>query len=151
MIINGLEEEGLKIVKAVRDRYDGEKRNPWNEIECGSNYARSMASYALMLAYSGFKCDMYRKKLTFKPIKSDSTCSYVWSVNDAWGTFSCNEKATELKVLGGGLTLEQLEIAGNRVKQVFLDDNAIGFTREAETICFSEPAVIKKGSLLVLL
>ena len=39
-------EDGLKVVKAVRDKYDGRKRNPWNEIECGSNYARSMASFA---------------------------------------------------------------------------------------------------------
>jgi DNA-binding IclR family transcriptional regulator len=29
IIVNSLIEEGLEIVKAVRDRYDGEKRNPW--------------------------------------------------------------------------------------------------------------------------
>ena len=41
-------EEGFRVVKAVRDRFDGEKRNLWNEFECGSNNARSMASYALI-------------------------------------------------------------------------------------------------------
>ena len=48
MLANGYIDEGCAMVKAVRDRYDGERRNPWNEIECGSNYARSMASFALM-------------------------------------------------------------------------------------------------------
>ena len=38
MIMHGLEKEGLDIVTSIRDRYDGEKRNPYNEFECGSNY-----------------------------------------------------------------------------------------------------------------
>ena len=44
MILNGLEKEGLRCIRAVRDRYDGKRRNPWNEIECGGHYARSMAA-----------------------------------------------------------------------------------------------------------
>lgn len=40
--------EGVKVTKAIRDRFDGKKRNPWNEFECGSNYARSMASFGLI-------------------------------------------------------------------------------------------------------
>ena len=49
MIQEGMVAEGLEVVQAIRDRYDGFKRNPWNEIECGNNYARSMASYALLI------------------------------------------------------------------------------------------------------
>ena len=45
MLRHGLEEAGLKIAAAVRARYDGRRRNPWNEVDCGSNYARSMASF----------------------------------------------------------------------------------------------------------
>ena len=40
-----------KLVKYVRDRYDGRRRNPWNEMECGSNYARSMAAWNCLLAW----------------------------------------------------------------------------------------------------
>ena len=40
MIQEGMLAEGVELVRAVRDRYDGSRRNPWNEIECGSNYAR---------------------------------------------------------------------------------------------------------------
>ena len=41
----GLVDEGLTIVKAVRDRYDGLRRNPWDEVECGHHYARAMSSW----------------------------------------------------------------------------------------------------------
>lgn len=36
MIQIGMVEEGMAAIQAIRDRYDGEKRNPWNEIECGA-------------------------------------------------------------------------------------------------------------------
>ena len=53
----------------VVDRYDGEKRNTFNEMECGSNYARSMASYSLIPAFSGFTYDMTNREMT--NIKTD--------------------------------------------------------------------------------
>ncbi|WP_202865884.1 GH116 family glycosyl hydrolase [Paenibacillus contaminans] len=67
MIQKGKVAEGMEIVEAIRDRYDGERRSPWNEFECGSNYARSMASYSLLLTYSGFEYDMTVKRIFFNP------------------------------------------------------------------------------------
>ena len=46
LMLMGLVEEGLEIVRACRDRYDGRVRNPFNEYECGHWYARAMSSYA---------------------------------------------------------------------------------------------------------
>ena len=51
MIFQGLDAEGLRTVKAVRDRHDGARRNPFDEPECGHNYARSMASWNCLLAW----------------------------------------------------------------------------------------------------
>ncbi len=67
MIMTGLVDEGMTCVEAVRMRYDGERRNPWNEFECGSNYARSMASYALLNAFSGFEFDMVQHADRLQP------------------------------------------------------------------------------------
>ena len=47
LIARGLVDEGLTIVRAARARHDGSRRNPFNDIECGSYYARSLSSYAL--------------------------------------------------------------------------------------------------------
>ena len=60
LIFEGHIEAGLTIVKALRERHDGVRRNPWNEVECGYHYARSMASWGLILALSGFSYDMLR-------------------------------------------------------------------------------------------
>jgi uncharacterized protein (DUF608 family) len=52
LIFEGFVEEGLAIVKGIRKRHDGSRRNPYNEFECGSHYARAMASWGLLLAFA---------------------------------------------------------------------------------------------------
>lgn len=47
----GYREEAEAVVAAVRDRHSGHNRNPFNEPECGSYYARAMASWALLDAW----------------------------------------------------------------------------------------------------
>ena len=39
----------------IRARYDGRQRNPFDEAECGHHYARAMASWAAVLALTGFR------------------------------------------------------------------------------------------------
>lgn len=50
-------DEALAIVKGIRRRHDGRRRNPFNEFECGSHYARALASYGVYLALSGLDHD----------------------------------------------------------------------------------------------
>ena len=37
-----------RIVRNIRDRYDGRKRNPFDEAECGHHYARALAAWTVM-------------------------------------------------------------------------------------------------------
>ena len=67
LISRGRVEEGLRIVRAVRARYDGRIRNPFNEYECGHWYARAMASYALLQAMTGARYDAVEKTLYLAP------------------------------------------------------------------------------------
>ena len=67
LIYNDLVDEGLKVVKAARDRYNGLHRNPWDEEECGHHYARAMSSWALLLALSGFHYDGVTGVMAFAP------------------------------------------------------------------------------------
>jgi uncharacterized protein (DUF608 family) len=68
----GMVPEGLDIVRACRDRYDGRRRNPFNEYECGHWYARAMSSYALLQGMTGARYDAVEKVLYLEPnIKGD--------------------------------------------------------------------------------
>lgn len=75
LMMSGHVEEGLTIVRAARDRYDGVKRNPFNEIECGHWYARALSSYGLLQGMTGIRYDAIDKTLTVKPqVSGDLKC-----------------------------------------------------------------------------
>lgn len=147
MISQGLINEGERIVKAVRDRYDGEKRNPWNEIECGNNYARSMASYALLLIYSGFSFDTTKNYIGFKPIaKGDG--NYLWSVGNSYGSVAFASEKQTVSVLGGELVLSSFGLRDtNKVTGVFVDGKAISFTQNGDLLCFEKQVI--KNTLMI--
>ncbi|MCL5409062.1 MAG: non-lysosomal glucosylceramidase [Candidatus Omnitrophica bacterium] len=87
LIYENFVEEGLTIVLGARKRYDGEKRNPWDEFECGHYYARAMSGYALIPALSGFFYSAPEKTICFKPkIFTDDFRSF-FSVGSGWGVF----------------------------------------------------------------
>lgn len=109
LIQHGKWELARRIVKAVRDRHNGSNRNPWNECECGSSYIRSMAAHSLLLAASGFRCDLSAGRLEFAPaVPGDFRC--FWSCGAAWGVFSRSANESLLEVLGGTLNLREMKI-----------------------------------------
>ena len=100
-------DDGLKVVKAIRDRFDGEKRNPWNEFECGSNYARSMASYALIPILSGFEFDMPNNHIGFNPYKTEHF-NCIWSLANVWGVFESNTNKIKINIYEGEIPLKSI-------------------------------------------
>jgi len=88
LIWEGLVDEGLAIVRAVRDRHDGVRRSPWDEFECGHHYARSMSSWGILLALSGYQCDISEKKISFDPRINADDFHCFWSTGKAWGTYT---------------------------------------------------------------
>lgn len=79
MLYEGMEQEGLETIKNIRDRYDGLKRNPFDEAECGHHYARAMASWASIIAQSGFLYSAVDKSIKF----TDKPGNYFWSTGSA--------------------------------------------------------------------
>lgn len=164
MIQEGMYEEGLNVVKAIRDRYDGVRRNPWNEIECGSNYARSMASYALNLVYSGFKIDMVKRRISFNPIviKSDYLSydsnliknnhsgyyKYFWSCDGAWGRFDLRKNSTNIIVKEGKLEIKEIELpylSSKQINSVTINDKEYDFEKRSSSIVFMKGVNCEKG------
>ena len=88
MIWEGMVTEGLAVTRAVHDRYHPSRRNPWNEVECGDHYARSMASYGIFLAACGFDYHGPEGHLGFAPRVRPENFKAAFTAAEGWGTFS---------------------------------------------------------------
>ncbi len=84
MICAGLKDEALEIVRALRSRYNGANRNPFDECECGFHYARSMASWGLMVAACGLNYEA-DGSLSFAPQFSEKDFQCFYSSGKEWG------------------------------------------------------------------
>lgn len=142
-------EDGLKVAKAVRDRFDGKKRNPWNEFECGSNYARSMASYALISILSGFEFDMPHHHIGFNPyITNNFKC--IWSLADAWGNFEINDNTIRVNLYEGEICLNSLGLNFcNHISSLKIDGKNIDFKFENGIIYFKKTNILNYMEITV--
>jgi hypothetical protein len=112
MLYEGMTSQGLQVIQAIRDRYDGHRRNPFDEAECGHHYARAMASWGAILALSGFHYSAVAKTMQFA--RSPKPVQWFWSTGDAWGTFhqrpERNGTHVEIQVLGGSTVVRHLRL-----------------------------------------
>lgn len=150
MIQEGLVDEGLTSVKGVRDKYDGEKRNPWNEFECGSNYARSMASYALIPTFSGFTFDMTKSYIGFNPIEKERFNSF-WAIQNSWGKFELNPESATLNIFYGSINLKSFGVPKYLyIQTVTINNQEININYNDGIIYFTDEINLKSGDTLIL-
>ncbi len=112
MIYEGQTAEGLEHIRDIRARYDGRKRSPFDEAECGHHYARAMASWAAVLALTGFHFSGVEHRMQM----AARAGKHFWSTGYAWGT--CEMVPVEkgwvvsLAVMGGELSLRRFALTG---------------------------------------
>ena len=122
MIYEGMEKEAITCIKAIRDRHDGAKRNPFSEPECGHHYARSMASWATIIALSEFSYSGVDKTMSI----TSRPGTYFWSNGYAWGTCNVENRKVTITVLHGNLKLSKVTL------------NGVGFKKIKETVISAE-------------
>ncbi len=116
MLYEGMDQDGLEVIKNIRNRYDGKKRNPFDEAECGHHYARAMASWAGVIAKSHFLYSGVDKMIRF----IDKSGEYFWSNGKSWGM--CNIKKSNqnyyinFKVLYGSVQIDKFQLGEKYVK-----------------------------------
>ena len=108
LIQKGCLKKGLEIVKAARARYDGSRRNPFDEIECGHFYARAMASYALLEAISGISYDATTKTMSIR--SSEQDCEFFFSTDSGWGAVGFRNGEPFCDVLDGSIEISDWSI-----------------------------------------
>ncbi|MCC7204061.1 MAG: hypothetical protein IT441_03200, partial [Phycisphaeraceae bacterium] len=110
LMYESLVDEGLAIVKAVRQRHDGKRRNPFNEFECGHHYARALASWGMLTALSGFRYDAVDKTLYLTP-RTGPLAKCLFTTGSAWGTFALEGTTLTIKPTHGEMTIERIVLS----------------------------------------
>ncbi len=111
MLYEGQTADGLRCIENIRARYDGRKRSPFDEAECGHHYARAMASWAAVPAMTGFHWSGVNHAMELSPRKGD----VFWSNGHAWGNCHISKRGKDsykvsLTVLGGNIDIRRLSL-----------------------------------------
>ncbi len=130
MIRAGMVREGIECITHARARFDGEKRNPWDEPECGHHYARAMSAWSNVLALSGFAYNGRSGAVSAVPRLNSASFRCFWSTGTGWGSFTTAKTANgtkfSLKVIAGSLPCASCEIAaGTGASAAMLNGKAL--------------------------
>jgi hypothetical protein len=112
MIYEGQAAEGLEHIRDIRARYDGRKRSPFDEAECGHHYARAMAAWAAVLALTGFHYSGVEGRMQM----AAQVGRHFWSTGYGWGLCEMRREGegwqVSLSVLGGEVRLARFALDG---------------------------------------
>ncbi len=109
LIMMGLVNEGLEIVRICRSRYDGRVRNPFNEYECGHWYARAMSSYALLQALGGARYDAVEKVLYLRPRVAGDFRAFL-STATGYGTVGVRKGKPFFEPAAGKVEIKEIRL-----------------------------------------
>jgi uncharacterized protein (DUF608 family) len=127
MIQAGMLDEGLSVVKAVYDRYDGRLRtgltpgdnaswgysgNPFGDDECGKFYARAMSVWSVLLSCQGYVYDGPAGRIGFRPVWRPEDHASFFTCAEGWGLFtqkrSKSGQTERIEVRYGKLDLNEI-------------------------------------------
>jgi len=116
--MEGLDGQGTALLDAVRGRYDGTRRNPFNEIECGDHYARALAGFAVLEGITGFRYDAVARRVT----TTDRCARHPFVAGTGWGEIEQMPGGmVRLSCLGGLLDLAEVVVrAGDGARSLQL-------------------------------
>ena len=177
MVQNGMLREGLTVIKAIYDRYDGRRRtegitnmatgawgytgNPFGDDECGKYYGRSLSVWSALLALQGFIYDGPAGVIGFKPAwKPESHVSFFTAAG-GWGLFTqqrtAGTQSERIEVRHGRLRVNELvfQVPGPAdVKRIVAQVDGRNLTVQSRQkddsvhVRVSEPFVVSSGGLI---
>ena len=158
MLWEGMVMEGMAITRAVHDRYHASRRNPWNEIECGDHYARSMASHGVYLAACGFEYHGSKGHIGFAPRLTPENFKCAFTGAEGWGTFAQKaggeSQQAEIVVRWGNLKLKTIALQSDSATsaQVTCAGKALGVNVKQDgkriLLTLNQPVTVSDGQKL---
>ena len=177
MIQNGMQREGLMVIKAIADRYDGCLRtegitemdtaawgytgNPFGDDECGKYYGRSLSVWSALLALQGFIYDGPAGRIGFRPRWKPENHASMFTAAEGYGLFTqkfdIDKLIVSIDLRCGQLRLKELELELAKAKNirsaaVKLSGDSVGVNhnmRDGELLLFfNQSIVLKEGQRL---
>lgn len=108
LMLMGNVDEGLQIVRASRDRYNGKVRNPFDEYECGHWYARALSSYGYIQALTGVRYDAV-EQILYVDSKIGDFISFL-STETGFGNVVYAKGKASLHVVYGNIDVKKITI-----------------------------------------
>ncbi|XP_065909541.1 non-lysosomal glucosylceramidase-like [Dysidea avara] len=161
-LYEGLSDIALKVLLDARNKYDGTRRSPWNEVECGDHYTRPMAGFLLFEIASGQQWNVFTQSIQFAPRLNFTNFKGFFITNTAWGQYiqngndAMNPGTAELVVTGGSLQLKQLIIKSTGTTATLKIDsspvNGASFTQSGGMLVttFASAIEVKASSKLTI-
>jgi hypothetical protein len=129
----GFDDEALNVLRALRTRYDGSRRNPFNEIECGDHYARSLAGWSVIESWGGWRYDAADRELRVRAhdderrgplvagtgwgeasVRPATPDTVIVIITCRWGSIQCSRIRIDRSVIAVDATGSSIEHAARR-------------------------------------
>lgn len=159
-IMEGQPADGLLVLEALRARYSGTRRNPYNEIECGDHYARSLAGWSALEAMSGFRYNAVDDSLKFAPATVDREFQVPFITGNGWGTYEQTGDRSWTHIMlscsYGAIRMRRLTLPPTSTGSLAmsLDGHRVTSTvtpqRNGVRVVFDEPVILPAGSRIEL-
>jgi hypothetical protein len=110
-----------------------------------------MASYALLLALSGFEFDMVKGHIGFSPKINHDNFHSFWSLNTGWGSFEIQENKIRFTVKWGHICLNSFACSAFKTKQIetiTVGDRKVSFAVKDGCVRFESAIDIKVDEAL---
>src|SRR5699024_9821866 len=109
-LVEGLTEEGHAILDGLWSRYDGRRRNPYNQVECGDHYVRALAGWNVLEALTGHSWDATSGTLQLH--RPPAGGAFPVLTHTGWGTARASAEGLSLTGRYGELTIDHLSVDG---------------------------------------
>jgi uncharacterized protein (DUF608 family) len=114
MMWEGMTLESLAITRMLHDRHHPSKRNPYNEVECSSHYARAMSAWGTLISVCGFEYHGPKGYLAYSPRLTPEKFKAPFTAAQAWGTIEQvregGKQTQRIAVKWGELRLRTLQV-----------------------------------------
>lgn len=110
LVQSGMDGLALRTVADIRARHDGQVRNPFSEPECGHHYARAMASWGVLLAWTGQRYDAVTRTLHLGARDG----RWPWCTAGGFGSWELDGSRFVLTCHGGSLQVQTLLVGERR-------------------------------------